>query len=651
MMTRKVGTCLMAGALACTLMSASSAATNLITIDPWGTTGPVAWTVHASSANIRSAPSSSGSILGSIANGGSVSGAMFLVTETDQEWLKCGCAGAESWISATTINRVHPGNAVSGNLPIGSEIISRYWGVPLAYTPTDLVTLAPQYTTQEAGKVYKLRADAYNALATMLNAAQAQGVTIVVGSAHRSGASQKSIYDNAVATSGLAQRYSAPPGHSEHQLGVAVDFSDPAMQHFLTASFGNTPQGIWLRNNALNYGWAQSYRPDNLNETGYIEESWHYRYWGSFAPVNKVTNADFEGTFTGGIANGWTSFVLSGTPTFGRATVNKQSGVASQYWARTDTAVFNAGVYQRIPVTPGRRYEIVSWMKRQSLIAGTSMFFGYDLTGGTNPSSATVSWWDLTPGADNTWLQYKLVVDNASSNFITVFAKGGHTGTTGGTNSYFYVDNVIVRDYGRLYTGGGSPTPTVTPSPTATATPSPSPSPTATPTVTPSPTPNPNNLVLNGSMESGASSGLRDNWTGWTKSGSNVITFGRASLNKYDGTYSQYWARTDSLAFTGAVYQRITVVPGATYRLKAFMKRQGTVTSGGTTRFGYDLTGGTNPEAASVNYTTLSAQETWAAYDRTFTATGNTVTVFGYSSQTSGSNNYYYLDAVDLRQQ
>ena len=258
---------------------------------------------------------------------------------------------------------------------------------------------------------------------------------------------------------------------------------------------------------------------------------------------------------------------------------------------------------QTVTVGTGRQFAITGSMKRQSVFPGTALQVGVDYTGGTNPAATTVLWTDIT-GTNNTWNPFTIHTASAYGTAITFFSRGGHTGTTGDVNAYFYIDAASMLDE-----GAG---------------------------------------VLNGSMESGAATGVRDNWTGWTKSGSNAITFARASSNKADGLYSQYMARTDALTFTGAVYQTVPVTAGATYRLKAQMKRQGTVPAGGTTKFGYDLSGGSNPEGGSVVYTTLSTQDIWAAYNQTFTATGSTVTLFGYANQTSGSNNYYYLDAVIL---
>ncbi|MBX7247171.1 MAG: hypothetical protein K1X53_16865 [Candidatus Sumerlaeaceae bacterium] len=143
------------------------------------------------------------------------------------------------------------------------------------------------------------------------------------------------------------------------------------------------------------------------------------------------------------MGNSWTKWAVAGsnTITYGQASVNKYEGSYSQYFARADTATFDGGVYQRIAVNPGTQYQVVAQMKRQSVLSGTTMQFGYDLTGGTSGAAASVSYTDITGSVDNVWAGYSATV-TATGGFITLFARGGHTGSAGGTNSYFYLDAV-----------------------------------------------------------------------------------------------------------------------------------------------------------------------------------------------------------------
>jgi D-alanyl-D-alanine carboxypeptidase len=87
---------------------------------------------------------------------------------------------------------------------------------------------------------------------------------------------------------------SAKPGHSEHQLGTAVDFSTPYMDDlygdFFNIRFDQTPEGEWLAQQATNYGFTLSYPAWAVEETGYASEPWHYRYVGGLALELKARN-------------------------------------------------------------------------------------------------------------------------------------------------------------------------------------------------------------------------------------------------------------------------------------------------------------------------------------------------------------------------
>ena len=77
-----------------------------------------------------------------------------------------------------------------------------------------------------------------------------------------------------------AARVSAKPGHSEHQLGTTIDFTTPRVDYDLVESFGATPEGQWLAQNAGRFGFVMSYPQDKEQVTGYAYEPWHFRYVG-----------------------------------------------------------------------------------------------------------------------------------------------------------------------------------------------------------------------------------------------------------------------------------------------------------------------------------------------------------------------------------
>lgn len=160
---------------------------------------------------------------------------------------------------------------------IGTETVDRFHGIPPEYHPTDLEPVGPLYDKEVKAQ---LRKAAAAALAKMVAAARRDKVKLAVVSGYRSWTRQQDLYEKRVHANGLAQNTVAKPGHSEHQLGTAVDLTDGDEKHLLEASFGQTPAGTWLREHAWEYGFAVSFTEHNRAKTGCAPEPWHYRYWG-----------------------------------------------------------------------------------------------------------------------------------------------------------------------------------------------------------------------------------------------------------------------------------------------------------------------------------------------------------------------------------
>ena len=116
----------------------------------------------------------------------------------------------------------------------------------------------------------------------MVKKAKEGGIIIKATSGFRSYETQKNLYNNALKIDEKRAKISiAKPGHSEHQLGTAVDVTSPSVKYSsATSSFDNTPEDLWLRDNAYLFGFIQSYPKGKEGVTGYRYESWHYRYIG-----------------------------------------------------------------------------------------------------------------------------------------------------------------------------------------------------------------------------------------------------------------------------------------------------------------------------------------------------------------------------------
>lgn len=119
-------------------------------------------------------------------------------------------------------------------------------------------------------------AEALEAFKRMKNDAEAQGLSIYISSGFRSYLTQKEVYESFVKSYGqaTADTFSARPGYSEHQTGLAFDLNS------IDSSFTKTPECDWVKNNAHKYGFIVRYPLGKENITGYKYEPWHIRYLG-----------------------------------------------------------------------------------------------------------------------------------------------------------------------------------------------------------------------------------------------------------------------------------------------------------------------------------------------------------------------------------
>lgn len=148
--------------------------------------------------------------------------------------------------------------------------------LPSDYVPADLVDLPSGYY----GNDQPMRKEAADALIKLSDDAVAAGYSRVYGqSNYRSYALQNSLYKRYSANSGTAgaDRYSARPGFSEHQTGLAADLGGGV---YSMSDFQYFPGYKWVCQNAHKYGFIQRYQSGKEFLTGFQYESWHFRYVG-----------------------------------------------------------------------------------------------------------------------------------------------------------------------------------------------------------------------------------------------------------------------------------------------------------------------------------------------------------------------------------
>ncbi|MCR5080176.1 MAG: M15 family metallopeptidase [Treponema sp.] len=142
--------------------------------------------------------------------------------------------------------------------------------------PRDMIHLESNENYLVNKNNLNLRRPAYEALGVMAAAAKKDGVNLTVSSTYRSYEYQKNLFDYWVRVDGLeeAERESARPGTSQHQLGCAMDFAP------VDDAFAETPGGAWVYKHAAEYGWSLSFPKNYEDITGYRWESWHFRFIG-----------------------------------------------------------------------------------------------------------------------------------------------------------------------------------------------------------------------------------------------------------------------------------------------------------------------------------------------------------------------------------
>lgn len=168
-------------------------------------------------------------------------------------------------------------------------LINKKIRLPSDYAPGDLVSLVGSVAAVSGSS---LRSEAALALIDLVNSAKSEGKNLSVVSAYRSYTQQVGVFNGWVTLSGLknAESFSARPGHSQHQLGTAVDFGVAGQASFYEA-FGQTAEGVWLSQNAHKFGFALSYPKGKEAITGYSYEPWHYRYIGRDTAQKMVSSA------------------------------------------------------------------------------------------------------------------------------------------------------------------------------------------------------------------------------------------------------------------------------------------------------------------------------------------------------------------------
>jgi len=170
-------------------------------------------------------------------------------------------------------------------------LVNKTNGLANDYKPDDLADIK-YFAADRSAEGRFMRETAADAFHRLVEEASSQGIEILMTTAYRSYGFQSTLYNNYVAQHGQASadRFSARPGYSEHQTGLAVDVSAASVDYSLTRDFAKTDEGIWVAANAHVFGFIIRYPEDREEQTGYLYEPWHLRYVGVTAAKHIFEN-------------------------------------------------------------------------------------------------------------------------------------------------------------------------------------------------------------------------------------------------------------------------------------------------------------------------------------------------------------------------
>ena len=205
------------------------------------------------------------------------------------------------WVAATTpapdtsqVTTSDPLASALTDLNSVTLLVDATHSLPADYEPSDLE--APYVSS--TGEVIQVRAAVAEDLKEMINTANEDGAPLILTAGYISYETQEDYFSDRVAMVGEAEALKTTPkaGFSEHQTGLAVDFSDKDDGTAATTAFAESEAGKWLLAHAHEYGFILRYPEGKQDITGYDYMPWHWRYVGRDL-ANKMYETDPNLTF------------------------------------------------------------------------------------------------------------------------------------------------------------------------------------------------------------------------------------------------------------------------------------------------------------------------------------------------------------------
>ncbi|MBR1584764.1 MAG: M15 family metallopeptidase [Clostridia bacterium] len=159
------------------------------------------------------------------------------------------------------------------------RLVNKQHKITAKYKPELVKPNVPTNRKDQAEYIY-MRPEAAEALEKMFAAAKKKGYNLLAVSGYRSYQTQKANYERKVKETGPSQSTVAPPGASEHQLGLAMDLVCESYRNLYTKYLLETEEFQWLYKNCYKYGFVVRYQTGWYRITGFSVEAWHFRYLG-----------------------------------------------------------------------------------------------------------------------------------------------------------------------------------------------------------------------------------------------------------------------------------------------------------------------------------------------------------------------------------
>ncbi|MFJ5761962.1 SH3 domain-containing protein [Neobacillus sp. NPDC093182] len=241
---------------------------------------------YASTANlnVRTGPSTKFAILGVIQKGERVD----VKSATGTGWYQILYKEKKAYVSGQYVKIMNKEQWKEEVIPVVAKpddlavLINKLNKLPENFVPKNLIDSGISFPFTNSTEKQKLRKEAALAIQTLVRDAKEAGYTIVGVSGYRSHKTQVSVFESYVKQDGYekARMYSAIPGTSEHQTGLAIDVGNSSATCAATSCFQNTQEAKWLQLHVAEYGFIIRYPKGKESITGYQYEPWHLRYVG-----------------------------------------------------------------------------------------------------------------------------------------------------------------------------------------------------------------------------------------------------------------------------------------------------------------------------------------------------------------------------------